>query len=407
MNKFGNISKMVAISDPAWVAAKETGLAGLAVKHEMAPYVSGDGRQFINMCSCSYLGLDTNESILQGAIHGIEKAGTLHLTTARTRLVISLLSDLEDALSEHYGGEAVSYISCAAATSAFLPMFASGIFSGGRKPVMAFDKYAHFSMNHVKPICGDETQVETCPHNDLNFVEDLCKRHEIVAYIGDGTYSVEGFAPVEQLKYLQDRYGLFLYLDDSHGLSITGERGEGHVLRNLGELNDRTIVVGSLAKAFGACGGLLVSGNPSIKERLVRYGNPWSQYMNSAGIGGTFASLALHKSPELARLQAAWRRNLSRLDEQFESINRFTESPVRVILLDSAETAVGSATALLARGFYTSAVFFPIVPKDTAGLRIMPRADLTPEQMNAFCTSLMDVCGAALRSTDIEPATAQ
>ncbi|MEB0141221.1 MULTISPECIES: aminotransferase class I/II-fold pyridoxal phosphate-dependent enzyme [unclassified Undibacterium] len=263
---------------------------------------------------------------------------------------------------------------------------------------MAFDKFAHFSMSHVKPICGDETQVETCPHNDLNFIEDLCKRHELVAYIGDGTYSVDGFAPVEQLKYLQDRYGLFLYLDDSHGLSITGERGEGHVLRALGELNDRTVVVGSLAKAFGACGGMLLSGDSALKERLVRYGNPWSQYMNSAGIGGTLASLALHKSPELGRLQAAWRRNLLTLDEQFKSINRFTESPIRVILLDSAETAVNSAAALLDRGFYTSAVFFPIVPKDMAGLRIMPRADLSPEQMNVFCSALTEVCSASLRS---------
>ncbi|MEB0217479.1 hypothetical protein [Undibacterium sp. CCC3.4] len=137
MNRFGNISKMVSISDPAWAVAKETGLAGLSVKHAASPfYISGEGMEFINMCCCSYLGLDTNQSILRGAIDGVEKAGTLHLTTARTRLVISMLSDLEDALSEHYGGEAVSYISCAAATSAFLPMYASGIFSGGRKPVV-------------------------------------------------------------------------------------------------------------------------------------------------------------------------------------------------------------------------------------------------------------------------------
>ena len=35
---------------------------------------------------------------------------------------------------------------------------------------MVFDKFAHFSMDYIKPICGDETQVLTAPHNDMNFL---------------------------------------------------------------------------------------------------------------------------------------------------------------------------------------------------------------------------------------------
>ncbi|RML35111.1 hypothetical protein ALQ97_03196 [Pseudomonas savastanoi pv. glycinea] len=398
MNNYSNLNKMVTLSNPSWDIAKKTGLASLEVDYDTSPYLMYEGQRIINMCSCSYLGLDTNADILLGAIEGIRRAGALHLTTARTRLSITLLGDLERALSEHYQGDAISYISCSAATSGFLPLFASGALTAEKKPVIVFDKFAHFSMNHVKPICADETEISTCPHNDMDYLETICKRRDSVAYVADGTYSVEGCTPISDLLYLQDKYGLYLYLDDSHGLSITGQRGEGYVLSTLGDLNDRTVVVGSLAKAFGTCGGMLISGNTTFKEKLVRYGNPWSQYLNSAGIGATLASLALHNTPLLTTLQTSWRKNLAILDSFFACLNRHTDSPIRVILLESDLHAINAATELLRQGYYTSSVFFPIVPKGTAGLRVMPRADISETEMAAFCQALKKVCESSINN---------
>lgn len=392
MNKFTNFSKMIQISDPSWEVAETEGLAGLAVNYQNAPFLKHEDVSFINMCGCSYLGLDTHPAILQGAVEGVQKAGTLHLTTARTRLKISMLDELEGRLSDHYKGYTASYITCSAATAAFLPIYASGTFTQGVKPTMVFDKYAHFSMNHVKPICADETEVLTSPHNDLDYLEDVCRNNNKVAYIADGTYSVDGFAPIKDLIYLQDRYGLFLYLDDSHGFSVTGKKGEGIVLQEMGGINENTVVVASLAKAFGACGGMLLSGRKDMVERAVRYGNPWSQYLNSAGIGGCLASLDIHNSPELAIRQQRWRKNLQIIDDSFTVTNSGTESPIRVVLLKSPEAAVKSAKLLFDLGYYTSAVFFPIVPRDKAGLRIMPSANLSTEQMVDFCNKVKEVC---------------
>ncbi|MCO7535993.1 aminotransferase class I/II-fold pyridoxal phosphate-dependent enzyme [Pseudomonas shirazica] len=396
MNKHQNMRKMIEFSQPSWDVASKAGIVDLSVEYRQAPYLSHTGREFINMCSCSYLGLDTHPAILEGAKQGIDAAGALHLTTARCRLSIKLLAQLEDELSCHFGGYAVAYNSCAAATSACLPILASGVLTDGIKPVMVFDKQAHFSMAHLKPLCADETQVLTCEHNDIAFLEDVCKQHERVVYVADGTYSIEGFAPLEALKRLQERYKLFLYLDDSHGLSITGARGQGHVLQGLGKLNERTIVVASLAKAFGAAGGMLLSGNPELKTLLVRYGNAWSQYLNSAGIGGALASLALHRSEVLKERQQAWLHNLNMLDSRFKSQNEGLLSPIRVVMLKRPDQAVSLARTLLDKGFYTSAVFFPVVPKSMAGLRVMPRADVDDATMRSFCDALEREAGAEL-----------
>ncbi|MGO4431002.1 aminotransferase class I and II, partial [Streptomyces sp. MCAF7] len=41
-------------------------------------------------------------------------------------------------------------------------------------------------------------------------------------------------------------------------------------------------------------------------------------------------------------------------------------------------------------GFYVSPVFFPIVPRGTAGLRVMLRAGQTKEQIRGLCAALAE-----------------
>ncbi|MDF2866725.1 MAG: 7-keto-8-aminopelargonate synthetase [Gammaproteobacteria bacterium] len=393
-----NINKLIKISEPSWSFAKNEGLIDLAVSYDISPYMFYKEHRFINMCSCSYLGLDTNPQILEGAIEGIKRAKSLHLTTARLRLYITMLGDLEEALSEHYSCEATAYISCSAASSAYLPLLASGMLTNDSKPTMIFDKQAHFSMIHIKPICADQTDVLTCEHNDIDYIETVCKRNSNVVYVGDGTYSVAGHAPIKELLRLQEKYGLTLYLDDSHGLSVTGKLGEGYIRENIPELNSKIVIVGSLAKAFGACGGVLMSGNKGLKDMLVRYGNSWSQYLNSAGIGGIMASLQIHRSEQLKRLQDAWWRNLQILDSRFNTTNKGVKTPIRIILLKSPEKAVEIAKRIFEKGYYVSAVFFPIVPQGKAGLRIMPRADVNEDEMTKFCDTVFEVCEDDLSS---------
>lgn len=393
MKQFLNYRSMIQKAQPSWQYAKEAGLIDLAVSYGEEPYHLFNDHKFINMCSCSYLGLDTHPDILEGAIAGVKQAKSLHLTTARVRIYTTLLQEVEQALSDHYRAHAMSYISCAAASSAYLPLLASGTLTGDCVPTMIFDKQAHFSMLHVKAICGDQTEVLTSPHNDLNFIEDQCKQNKLVAYVTDGTYSVSGHAPVDDLLQLQDRYGLICYFDDSHGLSITGEHGVGYVRSKIDQLNEKTIIVGSLAKAFGACGGVLLSGSDKIFDKLLRYGNSWSQYLNSAGLGAILASLKLHQSSILTERQQAWWENIKRFDKQFETQNYGLVSPIRIALLKTPEKAVQYAKQVFDKGYYISSVFFPIVPQGKAGLRIMPRANVSAEQMQLFFDTLLSVCG--------------
>ncbi|MBU8898664.1 aminotransferase class I/II-fold pyridoxal phosphate-dependent enzyme [Corallococcus sp. M34] len=398
--RYRNGEAMVALGNPSFEAARRHGVIDLSVHHLGGGRLGlEDGREFLNLSSCSYLGLDAHPAVLDGAIEALQQEKLIDTGISRVRVRLSLLDALEQELGALWRTRAITAVSASAATAGLLPLVAGGqLCDDGQPRVMVFDKSCHFSMNLIKPICADEAPVLTCPHNDLNFLEDVCRKHPRVAYVADGFYSMGGAALVKDLLALQERYGLYLYFDDSHGLSVHGEHGEGFVRSLLGEeIHPLTLVVASLAKGFGTSGGVVMLGARHLEDRVHRFGGPlaWSQGLNVASIGAGLASAKLHRTPELGRLQGALRANLQRFDAQVEAPNRGSLSQIRVVEVGAEEQAVERSRHMLDKGFYTSAVFFPIVARGRAGLRVMLRANLSDDDMNRLCNAVRAVAGKA------------
>jgi len=389
-NLFINTERTIELGNASWELAQASGLTDLSVVHCPSSRLRDqDGHVFMNMCSCSYLGLETDKRLAQRAARYVLESGTVNLPTSRIRIRLRELDELEDALSSHFDCQAFTATSCSAGIVASLPLLAAGIFTNGVRPYLIFDKHAHFALNQMKAVCGDETQVATCAHNDVQFVEDMCKRHRQVAYVADGAYSMGGSAPIEQLLALQEKYGLFLYFDDSHSLSACGKKGEGIIRGQMPELNSRTILVYSLAKAFAANGGgIFMSRQASYLKEFRRFGGPmsYSQYLNPAAIGAAMASLEIHRSAELATLQCRLADNITLFDQLVPTEYAGTPSPIRVMPMASPEMAVRVSEAVFQQGYYTSAVFFPIVARNRSGLRVMLRADMTELDIRNFCS---------------------
>lgn len=396
-HRFRNNTSAIEYGNRAWSTAHESGLIDIRVDYETPNILRrSDGHRFINLCSCSYLGLASHPDILEGAIGALRSQGAMDLPISRIRLRLNLLEEFEEGLSDMCGARTVCAVTSSSAAAGVLPLIASGHFSrDGKPPVMVFDKFAHFCMDYIKPICGDETRVLTCPHNDMNYLEDICKANERVAYVCDGVYSMGGAAPLEDLFRLQDKYGLFLFIDDSHSLSVCGTKGEGHARSLMSEVNDLTIIVASLGKGFGGSGGLIMIGPKDREPILTRFGGPlaWSQGLNVPGIGAGMASIRLHNSPELGRLQKKLQGNMELFDELVPTEQRGNGFPLKVIHIGDEEKAVAASAAILEQGFYTSAVFFPIVRKGHAGLRVMIRADLSHDDIRGFASALNDALG--------------
>ncbi|WP_028696193.1 aminotransferase class I/II-fold pyridoxal phosphate-dependent enzyme [Pseudomonas cremoricolorata] len=398
-NQHGNYKRVIDTAETSWDYSQRSRLSGLNVT-VLAPNHLADqfGRRLHHFCTSSYLGLDYHPRLLNGAVDAIRQNGTLRIANSRNRCKLGVLDDYEWRLSELFQSHCLATLSCSAASAGVLPLLAAGVFSDKQPPTLVFDRFANASMSHVKAACADETQVLTLPHNDMDQLEQVCRDHPRVAYVADGLYSMGGMCDLEGLLFLQERYGLLLYLDDSHALSTLGEQGAGLVRPEIDQANEQTIIVASLDKSFGAGGGLVMLGSERHKRLIHRYGGPtnWSQSLNTAVIGAGLASIELHRTHTLTAAQDKLQKNLRLFDSLVPSEQAGSRSPIRLVRTGDAQSANQLSARLADQGYLTSAVFFPIVPNGSAAVRITLRADMEASVIIHFCTALLELAGAHL-----------
>lgn len=390
-----NTTAMIDAARESFEAAHYQGIMALYARPGQARTVKIAGREdpVVDFVRCSYLGLDNHPAIVAGALEATLQAGTLHWSCARTRLNFDILGALEEDLSDLFSARVLTFTTVLAANMSAMALLASGHLTGGRKPLVVFDRLAHATMAFHKATVAAETETTTIPHNDLDALEALCRNHQSVVYICDGVYSMGGHAPLESLKRLQDRYGLFLYIDDAHGISIVGERGSGYARDLFTELGDKTIVAASLGKGFGASGGILMLGTASQELLFRRFAiaHAFSASLNTAAIGAAKASAGLHRTAELQDRQTTLRRNLAHLDRLMPTDDIDSQLPIRTIRFGDELLSVAAARQLLELGYYASAIFFPTVARGQAGIRLCLTASHTVKQIDEFCAAVQQI----------------
>lgn len=392
IGRLRNTAAMISSASASFEAAHYQGIMAIyaAPRARRAVELVPSRARVIDFVRCSYLGLDNHPAIVDGAAKAVSDAGTLHWSCARTRLNFQSLGELEEDLSGLFGARVLTYTTVLAANMSALPLIASGHLTEGTKPLVVFDRQAHATLAYHKATIAAETAVETIPHNDMAALEALCRSHPAVVYVCDGVYSMGGCAPLAELRDLQQRYGLFLYIDDAHGISLFGEQGSGFARSVFSELGERTIVAASLGKGFGASGGILMLGtaNQELLFRRFSVAYAFSASLNTAAIGAALASAAIHRSEELASRQAALRRNLALLDDLLPSGERNARLPIRTIRFGDELLSVAAARRLLQLGYYTSAIFFPTVARGEAGLRICLTASHEEDDIRGLCGAI-------------------
>lgn len=394
-----NTAALIQSSDECFRAAQAAGLVGVSAYPNRGRGVelqsaNDAGRNIVDFVRCSYLGLDNHPRIVAGAIEALEQYGNLHWSCARTRLNFKIAFDLEDALSKLFSARVIVYTTVLAANMGALPLLASGHLTNGEKPVVVFDKFAHATLAFHKATVALETEVLTIAHNDIEALERVCRTGKKVAYVCDGVYSMGGAAPIRNLQELQSRYGMFLYIDDAHGISIFGDKGQGFARSQLeGPLGDSTIIAASLGKGFGASGGLLMLGTERQEELFRRYAiaHAFSASPNVAALGAAIASVAIHESPELAIRQRDLGEKLALFDLLTPTEHRGTTLPIRTLTIGDHVEAIATARSLLDIGFYTSVIFFPTVARGKAGIRVCPTAGHTIDEVNGLANAVAKI----------------
>lgn len=350
-----------------------------------------DGAWVTEFINCSYLGLDVDPAVVRRAQDVLPDWG-VHLCCARSRFSIGPLEQLEEGLSELWQARAITFPSVTSTHMSTMPLLPS-IWAPGRRAAFLYDRFAHASMQYLRPVLAAEHHVEVVPHNDLAALEAAVHaaqgRGEFPIYVADGVYSMGGVCPVRDVVALASRLGFALYLDDAHGTSIFGARGQGYVLDVLGgPLPSNVVLAFSLGKGFGCNGGGVLLPTREAEALVRTFGMTYgfSAPLDFSIVGAALAALEVHRSPRLAELQARLRRTVALYDELVGRSPPF--SPIRMVEVGSEERALSLAEALKAKGHFVSATFFPIVPKGAAMLRICLGVGHDDEAVRALAADL-------------------
>lgn len=334
------------------------------------------GREVVNFGSCSYLGLEVDDRLKQGAIDATICYGTQY-SSSRLFSSCNLYKELEGLFYNIFDNNPAIL----AATTTLTHISAIPILCTDDDLIIQ-DHQVHGSVQLAIQLARSKgTHVEMIKHNNLTMLEDLVKlnlnKYRKIWYMADGLYSMYGdYAPIEDILSLMEKYSNFhVYFDDAHGMSWAGTHGNGYVLSKT-RLHPKMVLSTSLAKGFGTGGGVLVMSDKEAMRKILTCGSSYtfSGPVQPPMLGASIASARIHLSDEIYALQ-------NKLSEKIkltgDLISKYelplvqpSSSPIFYIALGLPRVGYNMVKRLLSEGFYTNIGIFPGVPVKCCGLRI-------------------------------------
>jgi len=360
-----------------------------------------DNREVVEFINCSYLGRDVHPQVVE-ASKAVDPQWGMNFCCARSRFSIEPQRLLEEELSDLYRGRVITFPSTTTTHISVMPLVASGVLiteNSTQKTCLIFDRFAHSSMQYLKPVLAEEATIETISHNSL---EDLKlrvmqahARAELPVYVADGIYSMGGLCPISDVLALAEELDFHVYLDDAHGTTIFGARGEGFALSQIeGDVLKRLTLTFALSKGFGAYGGGVLVSDRWRERRIRSYGQVYafSAALNFSALSACRAVVGLHHDGTVRSLQRTLRDRVALFDELMEQALPF--SPIRMIMIGDERAAIEAGEQLINKGYFVSVVFFPVVQRGAAQLRICIAANHTPDEIQGLVAALKQVKAA-------------
>jgi 7-keto-8-aminopelargonate synthetase-like enzyme len=350
-------------------------------------HVTIDGSKAVNFGSCSYLGLELDSRLKQGAIDATHRYGTQY-SSSRAYSACPLYREAESLLSRIFDDNPAVLAATTTLTHVgVLPVLLQ------EKDLIILDQKVHGSVQLASQLLKARgTKVEMIRHNNMEMLEEkICEnpnKYEQIWYMADGVYSMFGdFAPIDDIVYLLDKYdNFFLYVDDAHGMSWTGKHGRGYIMGD-GPLHPKIVLTTSLAKGFGVGGGVFVMTNEALKRKIFTCGTSYtfSGPIQPPLLGAIIESAKIHLSGELAERQIQLKKKIAytrQLGKELDLPEVYpSDSPIFYYALGQPRVGYTMIKRLLKEGFYTNIGIFPTVPVNCTGLRIPVTLNQTDEDI--------------------------
>lgn len=379
---------------------------GLVVRERQGKnIILTDRSELVEFISCSYLGLDQDERLVQAAIKNIHRCG-VNFAVARTRMRVESFEVLERLLNKLFcNSYTTTFTSLHIAHLGMLPLLGSGEMPSfpfaKNGPFFILDKTVHSSVQITRGVLNQFGPVVLRKFHPISEVEKqfvYARENGFTPIaIADGVGSMGGLIPVKKLLEFAEQYEGYVYLDDAHGISVYGTHGCGYVLDTLeANFHPRLILAASLSKGFGTNGAVIAVPTKEDEEIVKRFCSPYlfSNPLALAIVDSSIASAHIHLSEEIYALQNKLTDNILYFDKLMEPlhhhqvVNLHINSPIRGIFIGDEFKAIEYATHLKKNGLMVSAAMYPTVAKGNSLLRITISADHSKENIYKLCNHI-------------------
>lgn len=353
-------------------------------------YLTIDGRKKLNFCSSHYLGMAENPRVKEAVKSAVDKygIGTGYRTLAGTHI---LHLELEAKIAEFKGTEAAltfssAYMANAAAIQTFL----------GKEDIVISDELNHASIIDAVRLSGVKNKF-IYKHTEVSSLEEKLKeasevqktpksdgQNPLILIVTDGVFSMDGdLAPLPEITRLAKEYKALSMVDDAHGEGVLGKGGRG-VVDHFGLVGQVDIEVGSLSKAFSGLGGF-IAGNKTLIDFLKLKAR---QRLFSIALSIPDTAAALEAIKILLESDAPVRKlweNVEYMRSKFKVAGFDTghsETPITPVMLGDEEKAKEFSSKLFELDVFATPIVFPMVPKGTARIRVIPSAAHSKEDID-------------------------
>ncbi len=341
-----------------------------------------DGRPCLNFAWCDYLGLSQHPDMIEASKAAIDRYGT---SISASRMVSGdtpLHRELEQAIAKVIGVEAalVFVSGHAANVSTIGTLMDEG-------DLIVHDEFVHNSAVVGMRLSGATTR--TFRHNNLDALEAVLRqeraKYRNALVVIEGLYSTEGDVPdLARIVEIKERYGAWLMVDDAHGCGVLGRTGAG-LSQHCGVPGDKVdIWMGTLSKAYAACGGY-IAGNTELIDTL-RYAAPG--FVFSVGLPPSMTAAAIvalrviEREPErIQRLHKNGALFLKEAHARGLDTGRAIGIGMLPIMVGATTRAAKAVSRLYARGVNTSLIIYPGVPLNAGRLRFFLTSEHSAEEI--------------------------
>ncbi|MEN6617453.1 MAG: 8-amino-7-oxononanoate synthase [Syntrophorhabdus sp.] len=348
-----------------------------------------DGKEYLNLCSNSYLSLHMHPTVRQAAIQAVNDYGTGSCSSRSVSGSIDLYKGLEAQIARYKGYK----------RGLIFPtgyMANIGIISTipGQGDVILSDELNHSSLIDAMRLSYARKII--FKHRDPVDLERKIKRYKSskgkIFVITETIFSMDGdIAPLREISELKKRYGFYTIVDDAHGTSIFGKGGSG-VEEYCGLKGKADIHMATFGKALGSIGAFVLA-DPVIIEYLINRAR-------------TFMYTTALPPPALAAAEAALHlvaHDLSFKDQLWHNIKYIRSGlltagfdlqdsvgPIVPIVVGKDSDAIRMQSIIMKKGFFLQAIRPPTVPSGTSRLRLTVVRDFTRDQMDGTIEAIIE-----------------